>query len=111
MKYFFLIIATPFILQPYLAYSVDKTMQYDSVSIGHIPSKGAYVIDEPPIIAETKSIPQHKNVERERERASFIELNIELKNPTSDERSDNAAQFHEPIQHIETIYHVIDRSR
>lgn len=97
MKYLHVLLIGLCFVQYSQADSGNPKQEYDSVSIGHIPSKGAHHKGVPHVVLEAKTLAHHKNNDIEK---FFIELN----DLASEGRTDNATQFHVPTMYIEAIY-------
>jgi hypothetical protein len=97
MKYLHVLLIGLCFVQSSQAYSGNPKLEYDSVSIGHIPSKVAHHQGVPHVVLEAKALAHHKNNDIEK---FFIALN----DLASEGRTDNATQFHVPTIYIEAIY-------
>lgn len=71
--------------------------EYDSVSIGYIPSKGAHHKGVPHVSLEAKTLAHHKSIEIEKFFTALSQL-------ASEGRTDNASEFHEPTIYIDAVF-------
>lgn len=96
MKYLLILLLGLFLVPFSQADSGKPGPQYDSVSIGFIPSRAAHHKGEPHVVLEAKTLALHKNAEIEKFFTAMNEL-------ASEGRTDNATQFHQPTLYIEAI--------
>lgn len=80
-----------------LADTSNLKFEYDSVRIGHIPSKDAHHNGEPHVTLEAKVLAHHQN-------RDIKSLFMALSNLAAEGRTDNATQFHAPTVYIEAIH-------
>ena len=71
--------------------------EYDSVSIGYIPSKGAHHEGALHVGLEAKTLAHHKSIEIEKFFTALSQL-------ASEGRTDNATEFHGPTIYIDAVF-------
>jgi len=82
---------------PLCSYADAKSVLYDTVRIGHIPSRGEIFKGAPYIALEANVLSQHKN-------ADIHHFFTALKNIADEGVTDNATQFHQPVVFLEVVY-------